>query len=134
MATWVGATPPVTKRKGGRGSSSKLARLTVVSTVLARGSITASVFESSLQMNTRSSACTPVGVPGGLGGGELCFQAGQSRSRGAGLEKRSAGEGHRATSLMKPERRGSDLEQSGLCRGLCRGLSVPDRDVAGSAC
>src|SRR5215211_61207 len=109
MATWVGATPPVTKRKGGRGSSSKLARLTVVSTVLARGSITASVFESSLQMNTRSSACTPVGVPGVWA--EASFASRPDRAAAAalsGLEKRSAGEGHRATLLMKPERRGTD--------------------------
>jgi hypothetical protein len=47
---------PVTNRNGGRGSSSKLVRLTEVSTVFELGSITARVFESSLQMNTRSSA------------------------------------------------------------------------------
>jgi hypothetical protein len=29
MATWVGITPPVTNRNGGRGSSSKLVELTV---------------------------------------------------------------------------------------------------------
>jgi hypothetical protein len=46
--------PPVTSRNGGRGSSSKLVRLIVVSTAFVRGSMTLSVLESSLQMNTRS--------------------------------------------------------------------------------
>src|SRR5215475_12781706 len=58
MVAWIGITPPVTKRNGGRGSSSKLVRLIVASTVFVRGSITEIVFESSLAMNTRSSAWT----------------------------------------------------------------------------
>src|SRR5215212_1678973 len=60
MAACVGMVPPVTKRKGGRGSSSKLVRLTAVSTALVRGSMTLSVLESSLQIKTRSSACVAV--------------------------------------------------------------------------
>src|SRR4051794_10468998 len=55
MAACVGATPPVTKRNGGLGSSSKLVRFTAPATVLVRGSMTDRVFESSLQMKTRSS-------------------------------------------------------------------------------
>src|SRR5712692_2462390 len=60
MATWVGITPPVTYLKGGRGSSSKLVRLTVSTTAFVFGSMTASVLLSSLQMKTRSGA--PVGA------------------------------------------------------------------------
>ena len=64
MEACVGMAPPVTKRKGGRGSSSKLVRLMVVSTLFVRGSITLMVFESSLAMKTRSfgSTAPPPGV------------------------------------------------------------------------
>src|SRR5512134_16163 len=54
MAEWVGVTPPVTSRKGGRGSSSNEVRLIVVTTALVLGSTTDKVFESSLQRITRS--------------------------------------------------------------------------------
>ena len=48
MAAWVGVTPPVTSRNGGRGSSSNDVRLIVMATVLVFGSITDNVLESSL--------------------------------------------------------------------------------------
>ena len=53
MTARVEAMPPP-NRNGGRGSSSKLVRLIVVSTVFALGSITVIVLESSLAMKTRS--------------------------------------------------------------------------------
>jgi hypothetical protein len=62
IAAWVGMTPAVTKRNGGRGSSSKLVRLIVVSTLFVLGSMTLSVFESSLVMKTRSCASTLAGA------------------------------------------------------------------------
>ena len=62
MAAWVGVTPPVTSRNGGRGSSSNDVRLIVVATVLVFGSITDNVFESSLHNMTRSLVFAPEAV------------------------------------------------------------------------
>src|SRR5512144_429671 len=62
MATWVGVTPPVTSRNGGRGSSSNDVRLMVVATVLVFGSITDNVLESSLHNTTRSRLFAPEAV------------------------------------------------------------------------
>src|SRR3989338_8842634 len=59
IAACVGATPAGTQRNGGRGSSSKLVRLIVLSTVLVLGSMTTSVLESSLVMKTRSRGSMP---------------------------------------------------------------------------
>src|SRR6266545_5388368 len=62
MAAWVGVTPPVTRRKGGRGSSSNDVRLIVVATVFVFGSITDNVLESSLHNMTRSRLFGPEAV------------------------------------------------------------------------
>src|SRR3989344_5276201 len=59
IAARVGATPAGKERDGGRGSSSKLVRLIVLSTVLVLGSMTTSVLESSLVMKTRSRGSMP---------------------------------------------------------------------------
>src|SRR5918999_5918386 len=59
MAACVGVTPPVTSRKGGRGSSSNEVRLIVVATVLVFGSTTVRVLESSLHRITRSRLLAP---------------------------------------------------------------------------
>src|SRR5690349_21339552 len=62
----VGVTPPVTSRKGGRGSSSKLVRLMVCETVLEFGSMTARVFEvfitdeNAILIRRRSGLCPRV--------------------------------------------------------------------------
>src|SRR6266545_3962569 len=62
MAAWIGVTPPVTSRKGGRGSSSNDVRLIVVATVFVFGSITDNVLESSLHNRTRSRLSAPDAV------------------------------------------------------------------------
>src|SRR5438093_1431648 len=59
MPAWVGVTPPVTSRNGGRGSSSNDVRLIVVAIVLVFGSITDNVLESSLHNRTRSRLFAP---------------------------------------------------------------------------
>src|SRR5258708_9557322 len=61
MAACAGMTPAVTKRNGGRGSSSKLVRLIVVSTLFVRGSMTLGVLESWLVIKPRSSGSTLAG-------------------------------------------------------------------------
>src|SRR6266536_3837199 len=62
MAAWIGVTPPVTSRNGGRGSSSNDVRLIVVVTVFVFGSMTDNVLESSLHNITRSRLFVPEAV------------------------------------------------------------------------